>query len=519
MFFEKVYDVPIGIRLLEKIPSLRKLSYDWKHRWHKFNILFLTFLSYASYHIARKPTSVVKNVLKQNCTGLQPHLSELNISGIEDSWCSWHPFDGDNADTLLGALDSASLFSYAFGMYAMGLLGERINTRYFLSVGMMLSGFFAFLMGLAYWANIHSLTYFLSVQILAGLFQSTGWPGCVAVVGNWFGKSKRGLIMGIWRSHHSIGNIVGSLIAGAFVEDSWGLSFAVPSAIIFGLGLLLYFFLVPDPRAVGCPVPEHGSDMSKESPLGDSNLSKDENHRNNGVDLTMVNFELRERFEQTQEIKPDGKEEAISFWRAVKIPGVVEYSFSLFFTKCINYTFLYWLPRYLKDSSDTMGSQQAADLSTLFDIGGIFGGILAGLLSDLTGMSAFTCAGYFILTIPSLFIYRAFGSMSGGFNMSLLFLVGFLANGPYALITTAVCADLGTHPKLKGSTRALATVTAIIDGTGSIGAAVGPLLVGPLSTLGWDYVFYVLMIASAMGLLLLTRLMINEVKGKCRKYD
>lgn len=33
MFFEKVYDVPIGIRLLEKIPSLRKLSYDWKHRW------------------------------------------------------------------------------------------------------------------------------------------------------------------------------------------------------------------------------------------------------------------------------------------------------------------------------------------------------------------------------------------------------------------------------------------------------------------------------------------------------
>ncbi len=35
----------------------------------------------------------------------------------------------------------------------------------------------------------------------------------------------------------------------------------------------------------------------------------------------------------------------------------------------------------------------------------------------------------------------------------------------------------------------------------SQGAAVGPLLVGPLSTLGWDYVFYVLMIASAMGLL------------------
>lgn len=49
-----------------------------------------------------------------------------------------------------------------------------------------------------------------------------------------------------------------------------------------------------------------------------------------------------------------------------------------------------------------MDSQQAADLSTLFDIGGIFGGVLAGLLSDLTGMSAFTCSGYFILTIPAV---------------------------------------------------------------------------------------------------------------------
>ena len=47
-----------------------------------------------------------------------------------------------------------------------------------------------------------------------------------------------------------------------------------------------------------------------------------------------------------------------------------------------------------------LSNQQAADLSTLYDIGGIFGGIMAGLLSDQTGMSALTCGGYFILTIP-----------------------------------------------------------------------------------------------------------------------
>ena len=51
----------------------------------------------------------------------------------------------------------------------------------------------------------------------------------------------------------------------------------------------------------------------------------------------------------------------------------------------------------------------------------------------------------------------------------LLISCGILVNGPYGLITTAVSADLGTHPALQGSSRALATVTAIIDGSGSMG--------------------------------------------------
>ena len=46
---------------------------------------------------------------------------------------------------------------------------------------------------------------------------------------------------------------------------------------------------------------------------------------------------------------------------------------------------------------------------------------------------------------------------------------GLLVNGPYALITTSVSAELGTHKSLVSSAKALATVTAIIDGTGSIG--------------------------------------------------
>lgn len=31
MLLEQVYDVPVGIRLLEKIPFIRNISYDWKN--------------------------------------------------------------------------------------------------------------------------------------------------------------------------------------------------------------------------------------------------------------------------------------------------------------------------------------------------------------------------------------------------------------------------------------------------------------------------------------------------------
>ena len=70
----------------------------------------------------------------------------------------------------------------------------------------------------------------------------------------------------------------------------------------------------------------------------------------------------------------------------------------------------------------------------------------------------------------------------------------------------------GQHPSLQGSSRALATVTAIIDGTGSIGAAIGPFLAGALSgDNDWDRVFKMLMIADGLALVFLLRLVKQEI--------
>ena len=84
----------------------------------------------------------------------------------------------------------------------------------------------------------------------------------------------------------------------------------------------------------------------------------------------------------------------------------------------------------------------------------------------------------------------------------MLLICGVFVNGPYGLITTAVSADLGSHQSLRGNSKALATVTAIIDGTGSMGAALGPLLTGIISKyFSWQAVFYMLILANCLAML------------------
>lgn len=56
------------------------------------------------------------------------------------------------------------------------------------------------------------------------------------------------------------------------------------------------------------------------------------------------------------------------------------------------------------DEGLDLGAKSSADLSTLFDIGGIVGGILAGFISDVTSASAITCAAAFLLSFPMVSI-------------------------------------------------------------------------------------------------------------------
>ncbi|KAG4075300.1 hypothetical protein HA402_003091 [Bradysia odoriphaga] len=528
-------DIPIGVRIIQSIGN--RIGFGTTVRFnrvltYKFSVLALTYLAYMCYHLTRKPISVVKNVLHRNCSDLlMPKDFKVTPTTNESTWCDYPPFDGPDSAALLGTLDSAFLFSYGAAMFVSGFVAERVSLRYFLTFGMLLSGIFTYLFGIAKTYDIHSMWYFIIVQAMAGICQTTGWPGVVTVLGRWFGKSKRGLIFGIWNSHTSIGNILGSLIAAHYVETDWSNSFIVPGFIMGLVGFGIFLFLVDSPEIVGCqecvtsPVErrgtysrvECGSMSDGESDVDDTDIIVGEQINPSIRSLRgSVNSEVNHRpTERTpilnQRVNPNApSSDAIGFVGALKIPGVIEYSLCLFFSKLVSYTFLYWLPLYIQ-SSTSLGATHSADLSTMFDVGGIIGAIAAGVLSDYTGMSACTCAGMLIFAIPLLLVYQTFGTVSLAINIFLLFIVGIVVNGPYALITTSVSTELGTHSSLEGNSKALATVTAIIDGTGSIGAAVGPLLAGLVSSSGWENVFHMLVFSDVMALILLLRLVRKEI--------
>ena len=303
--------VPPLFNLLNLLP-LPTISEGKRLLYHRLFILFLTFWCYVFYHASRKPFAVVKNVFLKNC----------KVTNESSNCTSWIAEMSNNdvgmAHKLLGILDSVYLFSYAFFMFLSGFIAERVNVRIFLTVGMIMSGVFVIALGVAKYAEIHTIVYFAVIEFFDGIFQSTGWPCIVSVVANWFGHAKKGLLFGVWNSHVSVGNILGSYIAGVYVEDDWALSFIVPGLLVSVYGFVIFFSMIvrPSDLDIVLPLPKLTSSTANASPDQPGNRSR---------------------------VEDDGqKKNAISFWAALQIPGVVEFSLCLFFSKLSSSTFMFW---------------------------------------------------------------------------------------------------------------------------------------------------------------------------------
>jgi len=386
--------------------------------------------------------------------------------------------------------------TYAAGNVINGKLGDTYNPITILAIGLWGSGACLLVMIAAILLDLVSISValgnvvLLSILFLFGFFQATGGPVGTAVMGNWFCDAEsvknRGLIFGFWTCHQYLGDISAALVTawilGSGAAYWWALFVPAIANILFAF---ITMQLVADPYQKGIITPE--------------------------VKIRQAKFEekKKEMAEKGESIGEDTGPKAISFRDAFRIPMVANYAFAFGFFKLTNYVLFFWLPYFLGKNFDPVTANLIA---SLYSVGMMPGGIIVGFASDFFGGRRALVIGVFMgLLIVFLALFAKFseaGDMSPSLLLVMLACMGILVGGPNNIITSAVAADLSSHPSVRGSSKSLGTVTGLINGCGSITASVGLLAVGPLQQhFGWSSVWIYLIGCTAAG----TCLMGNKI--------
>ena len=365
--------------------------------------------------------------------------------------------------TTMGKVDLAYLVAYAIGQFIWGITADRVGTRRVVLTGMLVSIVMAVIAGAS------TITVVLGVVLfIQGLAQSTGWAPLTKNIGSFFSRQERGRMMGFWCSNYAVGGLIASTYAGWAAQyfGDWRYAFWVPAATLLGIWILFIMLQrnKPEDFSVSFPASVDDSYRPTESP--------------SEADTT-----------DAPTISP------------YRNPVVLHLAAIYFFLKPTRYMILFWSPLYLNERLGT-GTAESGFLSGMFELAGPLGVICGGFLSDVVFRSRRmpVCVIFFFLLSILLFLFNGLPANRIALGMGLLG-IGFLLFAPDSLISGTAAIDFGTQ---KGSGAA----AGLINGVGSIGAALGgylpALLTSEDNVTDWNLVFRILAgFVLAAGLLLI----------------
>ncbi len=351
----------------------------------------------------------------------------------------------------LYGVETALLVAYAIGQYGSGFLGDRFGARRLVTAGMVASACACVLFGASSAAFV-----LLAAYAANGLAQSTGWPGTTRAMSEWTTPRDRGRVMGLWATCYQLGGAAATVVCASLASAyGWRAAFFGPAIALALVALLVGSFLREGPSAPRRR--QKGSDDAE-------------------------NAAMRRREQR----------------RVLSSITIYSYGGAYFCIKLVRYSLLFWLTWYLERAlgySDVL----AARVSTAFEIGGFFGTVFLGFLSDkrpAIPRSAFAL-GSLVLLAGALLLYSRFGASSVAANVVLLAAVGFLLFGPDALLSGSAAQDAG-GPYAAGF------AAGMVNGIGSIGAIFQELVTRTVSArYGWKALFLVfvaLALAAAIAL-------------------
>jgi phosphoglycerate transporter family protein len=405
-------------------------SVEQQYQYWRTRILYSLIIGYATFYIVRQNFQIATPKM----------LDELGYTRSEIGW-----------------VFSAFAVIYGIGKFVSGMICDRTNARYFMTVGLIGSAICSLCIGSA-----NSLVVFVVFYALNGAFQSAGWPPVARLMTQWYSPNELGTKWSIVSASHQLGSII-ILVAGAHlsVAFGWRSVFIVPAAVDMVLALVLFERLRDNPQSLGLPSIEE-----KENLIAEGTAHSDTEE----ITFREVMFE---------HILPNK-----ALWYVCM---------ANFFVYIIRMGFFYWAPTFLQEArgTDVVG---AAWQSVAFEFMGSIGGIVAGWTSDRVFHGRRSCAAFYFMvcSIFALFIFWKTPTNSVWINTFFLFLMGFFIYGPQTLV--------GISGAEFGSRRAAATGNGMTGMFGYLGGAVAGWGIGKIADKwGWDYAFLFFVACAAAG--------------------
>jgi OPA family glycerol-3-phosphate transporter-like MFS transporter 3 len=378
---------------------------------------------------------------------------------------------------LLGLLDTTFLVCYGLGLLFSGSIGARFGNKTVATVGLagtaavlaahgaLSKGWLGVLPESADEAWAQGLSLYVPLVALNGVVQSLGFPNLVAVTSGWVAPNQRGFVLGLWSTTGAAGDIIGLNVATAVLEGGleWQTVFFAVSGYLGVMTIVLWTCV---------------EDRGKKTATGE--VTK-ETSKTSVVPVVGDAGETTKLLSSSPPPPPRGNVLS-GLAEAWAVPGVLDWSLSYFFIKTVTYTILFWMPYYL---TLTLDSQATADnLTVLFDVSMIFGTATLGLVTDRVGgvRSPLFVGSFVVGSLPLLFLPALRQST---FHYAAAFVtVGLFSGGPAHMYGTAVSVDLGEAAAAAGAPGLVSSLSGLIDGIGTLGAAVGQSIVARVASEG-----------------------------------
>lgn len=432
------------------IPEItNKKVINENYKYWRIRILYSMFIGYVFYYFTRKSFTFAMPGL----------IADLGFEKSE-----------------LGILGSILSITYGISKFTSGIMGDKVNPRYMMAFGLILTGICNILFGLS-----STLVFFALFWGLNGWFQGFGWPPCARFLTQWYSHSERGAWWSTWNVSHNLGGFLIPWIVGvALYYFGWRYAMFIPGVIcIFG-GLFLINRLRDTPQSLGLP------------PI--------EKYRNDYVD----------------KLESEGSQENLTAFQILTQFVLKNYyiwvlAFAYFFVYTVRTGINDWTALYLVESKGYSNIGANGSVS-LFEVGGFFGSLVAGWSSDrLFGAKRGPINAIF--SIGMLISIGAFWMIPVGYQFldSLsLFVIGFMIFGPQMMIGL-VAAEL-SHKK------AAATSTGFVGLFAYVGAAVAGYPLGFVTEKwGWEGFYLSLLICCLVSVVLLVPLWSVTTSKSCPK--